>query len=176
LWQNELATLQNSDKWLRFFVKTTARRPLRYCSVDLHVICARTLYGAQAKACDYKTYLSSELRRSRAVYTLGSIPTLGCCFGLRRYWQGGGERDMNYVSQVCEVGMMRFTLREDCETDFLGRAAEEILQLPSVLRVRTNPARQEIEITFKQPAEGLLRQVNNALRLVGTEMTASKVR
>src|ERR1017187_9492671 len=90
--------------------------------------------------------------------------------------QGGGERDMNYVSQVCEVGMMRFTLREDSEPEYLGRAAEEILQLPSVLRVRTNPARQEIEITFKQPAEGLLRQVNNALRLVGTEMTASKVR
>ncbi len=90
--------------------------------------------------------------------------------------QGGGEGDMNYVSQVCEVGMMRFTLREDSETEFLGRAAEEILQLPSVLRVRTNPARQEIEITFKQPAEGLLRQVNNALRSVGTEMTASKVR
>ena len=88
----------------------------------------------------------------------------------------GGERDMNYVSQVCEVGMMRFTLREDSEPEYLGRAAEEILQLPSVLRVRTNPARQEIEITFKQPAEGLLCQVNNALRLVGTEMTASKVR
>src|ERR1035441_800228 len=86
------------------------------------------------------------------------------------------ERDMNYVSQVCEVGMMRFTLREDSEPEYLGRAAEEILQLPSVLRVRTNPARQEIEITFKQPAEGLLRRVNNALRLVGTEMTASKVR
>jgi len=83
---------------------------------------------------------------------------------------------MNYVSQVCEVGMMRFTLREDSETEFLGRAAEEILQLPSVLRVRTNPARQEIEITFKQPAEGLLRQVNNALRSVGTEMPASEVR
>ena len=90
--------------------------------------------------------------------------------------RGGGERDMNYVSQACEVGMMRFTLREDNETDFLGRAAEEILQLPSVLRVRTNPARQEIEITFKQPAEGLLRQVNSALQSVGTEMTASKVR
>jgi hypothetical protein len=90
--------------------------------------------------------------------------------------QGGGERDMNYVSSVCEVGMMSFTLREDNETDFLGRAAEEILQLPSVLRVRTNPARQEIEITFKQPAEGLLRQVNNALQSVGMEMTASKVR
>ena len=72
--------------------------------------------------------------------------------------------------------MMRFTLREDTETEFLGRAAEEIRQLPSVLRVRTNPARAEIEITFKQPAEGLLRQVNNALRSVGTEMTASKAR
>lgn len=72
--------------------------------------------------------------------------------------------------------MMRFTLREDGDTDFLGRAAEQILQLPSVLRVRTDPARQEIEIVFKRPAEGLLRQVNNALQAVGTEMTASKVR
>ena len=83
---------------------------------------------------------------------------------------------MNNTTQVSEVGMMRFTLREDGDTDFLGRVAEQILQLPSVLRVRTNPARQEIEIVFKQPAEGLLRQVNNALQSVGTEMTASKVR
>ena len=83
---------------------------------------------------------------------------------------------MNSATTVPEVGMMRFTLREDGETDFLGRAAEQIRQLPSVLRVRTNPTRQEIEIVFKQPAEGLLRQVNNALQMVGTEMTASKVR
>jgi len=83
---------------------------------------------------------------------------------------------MNNMMQGSEVGMMRFTLREDGDTDFLGRAAEQILQLPSVLRVRTNPARQEIEIVFKQPADGLLRQVNNALQAVGTEMTASKVR
>ncbi|MGD0059119.1 MAG: hypothetical protein ABSD58_06840 [Verrucomicrobiia bacterium] len=83
---------------------------------------------------------------------------------------------MNNTTQVSEVGMMRFTLREDGDTDFLGRAAEQILQLPSVLRVRTNPARQEIEIVFKRPADGLLRQVNNALQTVGAEMTASKVR
>ena len=83
---------------------------------------------------------------------------------------------MNSTTQVSEVGMMRFTLREDGDTDFLGRAAEQILQLPSVLRVRTDPARQEIEIVFKRPADGLLRQVNNALQAVGTEMTASKVR
>jgi len=83
---------------------------------------------------------------------------------------------MNSTTTVPEVGMMRFTLREDGETDFLGRAADQIRQLPSVLRVRTNPSRQEIEIVFKQPSEGLLRQVNNALQMVGTEMTASKVR
>jgi hypothetical protein len=83
---------------------------------------------------------------------------------------------MNNTTQVSEVGMIRFTLREDGDTEFLGRVAEQILQLPSVLRVRTNPARQEIEIVFKQPAEGLLRQVNTALQAVGTEMTASKVR
>lgn len=72
--------------------------------------------------------------------------------------------------------MMRLTLREPDETDFLGRAAEEIGLLPGVLRVRTNPLRQEIEIVFKQPAEGLLRQVNNTLQLVGTGMVASKTR
>jgi hypothetical protein len=83
---------------------------------------------------------------------------------------------MNNAIQMSEVGMIRFTLREDGDTEYLGRAAEQILQLPSVLRVRTNPARQEIEIVFKQPADGLLRQVNNALQAVGTEMTASKVR
>ena len=83
---------------------------------------------------------------------------------------------MNDTRQLSEVGMMRFTVRDEGEKDFLGRAAERIGQLPSVLRVRANPARQEIEIVFKQPAEGLLRQVDNALRSVGTEMTASKVR
>ncbi len=72
--------------------------------------------------------------------------------------------------------MMRLTLREDSEADFLERAADQIRRLPSVLRVRTNAARQEIEIVFKQPAEGLLRQVNDALKSVGTEMTASKAR
>lgn len=83
---------------------------------------------------------------------------------------------MNDTTQGSEVGMMRLTLREDCGTDFLGRAAEEIGQLPGVLRVRTNPLRQEIEIVFKQPAEGLLRQVNNTLQVVGTGMIASKIR
>jgi hypothetical protein len=83
---------------------------------------------------------------------------------------------MNNAIQVSEVGMMRLTLREDEDTEYLGRAAEQILQLPSVLRVRTDPARQEIEIVFKQPADGLLRQVNNALQAAGTEMTASKMR
>ena len=83
---------------------------------------------------------------------------------------------MNDTTRVSEVGMMRLTLREHGETDFLGRAAEEIGQLPGVLRVRTNPGRQEIEIVFKQPAEGLLRQVNNTLQVVGTGMIASKMR
>ena len=83
---------------------------------------------------------------------------------------------MNDARQMSEVGMMRFTVREECENDFLGRAAERIRELPNVLRVRENPARQEIEIVFKQPAEGLLRQVDNVLRSVGMEMTASKVR
>jgi len=83
---------------------------------------------------------------------------------------------MNDTTQVSEVGMMRLTLREHGETDFLGRAATEIGQLPGVLRVRTNPLRQEIEIVFKHPAEGLLRQVNNTLQVVGTGMIASKTR
>ena len=83
---------------------------------------------------------------------------------------------MNDARQMSEVGMMRFTVREEGEKDFLGRAAERIRELPNVLRVRENPARQEIEIVFKQPAEGLLRQVDNALRSVGTEMTTAKVR
>jgi hypothetical protein len=75
-----------------------------------------------------------------------------------------------------EVGMMRFTLREQSDPDFLEQAATEIRELPTVLRVRTNPARQEIEIVFKQPAEGLLRQVNNVLKSVNVGMSATKVR
>ena len=87
-----------------------------------------------------------------------------------------GPGNMNDESHRSEVAMMRFTLRAENETDFLERAAEEIRQLPSVLRVRTNAARQEIEIVFKQPAEGLLGQVNDALKSVTAGMTTSKVR
>jgi len=72
--------------------------------------------------------------------------------------------------------MMRFTLREEGETDLLEQAAAEIRQLPTVLRVRTDTSRQEIEIVFKQPAEGLLGQINNVLKSVSTGMAASSVR
>ena len=75
-----------------------------------------------------------------------------------------------------EVGMMKFTLREEAESDLLERAAAEIRDLPTVLRVRTDLSRQEIEIVFKQPAEGLLRQINNVLKSVGTAVTASNAR
>ena len=75
-----------------------------------------------------------------------------------------------------EVGMIRFTMREETESDALEQAAAEIRELPTVLRVRTNPTRQEIEIVFKQPAEGLLRQIDQVLKSVGTAMTTSNVR
>ncbi|HUI07271.1 MAG TPA: hypothetical protein VL486_09735 [Verrucomicrobiae bacterium] len=83
---------------------------------------------------------------------------------------------MNDESRQSEVAMMRFTLREDSGTDFLERAAAEIRQLPSVLRVRTDAARQEIEIVFKQPVDGLLRQVNDVLKSVSAEMTTTRMR
>jgi hypothetical protein len=82
---------------------------------------------------------------------------------------------MNNDNQF-KIGMMRFTLREETEPDMLEQAAAEIRELPTVLRVRTNPMRQEIEIVFKQPAEGLLRQINSVLKSVGTAMTASNSR
>ena len=75
-----------------------------------------------------------------------------------------------------KVGMMRFTLREESEPEFLEQIATAIRELPTVLRVRTNPMRQEIEIIFKQPAEGLLCQIDNVLKSVDTTMTASKGR
>ena len=75
-----------------------------------------------------------------------------------------------------EVGMIRFAMREETELDALEQAAAEIRELPTVLRVRTNPTRQEIEIVFKQPSEGLLRQINQVLKSVGTAMTTSNVR
>jgi hypothetical protein len=88
-----------------------------------------------------------------------------------------GQGNMNIESHESEVAMMRFTLRDETETDFLERTADEIRRLPNVLRVRTDVARQEIEIVFKQPADSLLGQVNSALRrvqaLVGTRCPAS---
>ena len=79
-------------------------------------------------------------------------------------------------SHRSEVAMIRFTLRDERETDFLERAADEIRRLPNVLRVRTDVARQEIEIVFKQPADGLLRQVNDALKSVSARMPAGRMR
>ena len=83
---------------------------------------------------------------------------------------------MNGTRHESGVGMMRLTLREDNEMEFLERAAQEVRRLPCVLRVRTNAARQEMEIVFKEPAAGFLRQVNDALKSVGSEMTTSKMR
>ena len=83
---------------------------------------------------------------------------------------------MNDESHRSEITMMRFTLRDESDTDYLERVADEFRQLPGVLRVRTDAARQEIEIVFRQPAAGLLRQVNDALKSVGSATIASKLR
>src|SRR6266404_712388 len=88
---------------------------------------------------------------SRVIFTFGNGSSRGCCVNLRACDARRREGDMNSPIELSEVGMTRLTLREHGETDLLGRVAEEIGQLPGVLRVRTNPLRQEIEIVFKQP-------------------------
>ena len=102
------------------------------------------------------------------------------CHGIGVFvWDGcvqEEEEGMNGTRHEAGVGMMRLTLREDNEMEFLERAAQEVRRLPCVLRVRTNAVRQEIEIVFKEPAAGFLRQVNDALKSVGSEMTTSKMR
>lgn len=82
---------------------------------------------------------------------------------------------MNLDETASRIGMMKLGLRDGSESDFLAQAAARIRALPGVLRVRVGLDRQEMEITFADPAEGLLRQINNALKSVGTEIAAAKV-
>ncbi|MCG3147408.1 MAG: hypothetical protein PCFJNLEI_00848 [Verrucomicrobiae bacterium] len=73
-----------------------------------------------------------------------------------------------------QLGMLKLTISPVRDAEYLRLVAEQIQQLPGVVRVRTTPATLQIEIIYRQPAAGLLRAVHVALRLAGTEIVAGK--
>jgi hypothetical protein len=70
--------------------------------------------------------------------------------------------------------MLKLTMSGARGEDHLWRTAELLQQLPGVLRVRVECDRDQIEIIFRYPAEGLLRSVHETLRAAGTEVVAGK--
>lgn len=74
-----------------------------------------------------------------------------------------------------ELAMLKLSVRDPSDADYLERAAGQIRQLPSVVRVRTDIRLGQIEIVFNHPAEGLLRQIHGALQSAHCEIVAGKV-
>jgi len=74
-----------------------------------------------------------------------------------------------------ETGVLRLSVCEGTKVSQLRAAAVLIRGLPGVLRVGANLAAGQLEILFLDPTVGLLREVHAVLRIVNTDMAASKV-
>ena len=81
---------------------------------------------------------------------------------------------MNDTYATADVGMIRLAVGADCAPDYFQRATDQIRQIPAVTRVRTSQPDRELEILFRQPAPGLLREIHLALKSAGAELLASK--
>jgi len=68
---------------------------------------------------------------------------------------------MQSIRTMPSVGTLRLTARTPEDAAGLRRAAERIRWLPDVLAVATCDG--ELQIVFRAPAEGLLRQVHRTL-------------
>ena len=68
------------------------------------------------------------------------------------------------------VGMLKLTVNGGHVEEYLWQVAESVQQLPGVLRVRVECSRDEMEIIFRCPSEGLLQSVHQALREAGREV------
>ena len=70
------------------------------------------------------------------------------------------------VNQPSKVGMLNLAMCGGHDSEQIRLAAEQIRQLPSVLRVRVAPDASRLEIVFECPATDLLAKVHNALKSV----------
>ena len=73
-----------------------------------------------------------------------------------------------------ELAMLKLSVRDGSDADYLERAAGQIRQLPRVTRVRADIRVGLIEIVFEYPAEGLLRQIHGALQSAHCEIVAGR--
>ena len=80
-----------------------------------------------------------------------------------------------HFNQPTDMGTLRLSVRRGSETDYLELAAEQIRQLPSVLRVHADPVFGNLEIVFRQPTQGLLQQIHTALQSAQCEVAASRM-
>lgn len=86
----------------------------------------------------------------------------------------GKGLDFMNQDQQSELAMLKLSLRDHSDGDYLEQAAEQIRRLTGVIRVRADLRLGQIEIVFQYPAEGFLRQVHTALQSVHCEIIAGK--
>jgi len=78
------------------------------------------------------------------------------------------------MQTVSKLGMLKLTVGSSRDAEYLRLVVGQIQQLPGVVRVRADQTTLQIEIMFRQPAEGLLRAIHTALRTAGAEIVAGK--
>jgi hypothetical protein len=79
------------------------------------------------------------------------------------------------LNQQSEMGTLKLSVRRSPESEYLELAAEQIRHLPSVLRVDADPAFGNLEIIFRQPTQGLLRQIHTALQSARCTVVAGRM-
>ena len=79
------------------------------------------------------------------------------------------------LNHETEMGTVKLSVRRSRESEYLELAAEQIRHLPSVLRVEANPAFGNLEIVFRQPTQGLLRQIHTALQSAQCRVMAGRM-
>ena len=73
-----------------------------------------------------------------------------------------------------ELAMLKLSVRDNSDPDYLEAAAGQIRLLPRVVRVRTDVRLGQIEIVFEHPAAGLLRQIHAALQAAHCRIVSGK--
>ena len=79
------------------------------------------------------------------------------------------------MNQPSNVGMLNLAMCGGHAPEQIRLAAEQIRQLPGVLRVRLVPDASWLEIVFEGPATDLLAQVHHALKTAVESVAAASV-
>jgi len=77
-------------------------------------------------------------------------------------------------NEQAELAMLKLSVRDNSDPEYLELAAGQIRRLPRVVRVRTDARFGQIEIVFQHPATGLLRQIHSALQAAHCSIVSGK--